>query len=160
VDRLLLALAIVAVAGVVALVARRRRRTDAPTQVRYDVPRQLDRAEFPHADREWLLVAFTSATCHTCADVVAKAAVVSSDVVGFAEIEYNAERQLHSRYGIDAVPTLVLADRQGVVRTSYLGRVTATDLWAAVAEARQPGSVPGRLACDHETTGRSGTNEG
>jgi hypothetical protein len=68
--------------------------------------------------------------------------------VGFAEIEYAAERDLHSKYQIEAVPTLVLADRDGVVRTSYLGRMTATDLWAAIAEARDPGSV-GDASCDH-----------
>ena len=135
-ERVLLALAIVAVAGVVAMVARRRRQPDAPTQPRYHTPQQLDRADFPHADHEWLLVAFTSATCHTCADVVAKAAVAASGVVGFAEIEYNVQRALHSRYQIDAVPTLLLADRQGVVKAAYLGRVTATDLWADIATAR------------------------
>lgn len=140
-DRLLIAVAIVAVAGVVALVARRRRHPDAPTQAEYSAPQQLDRTDFPHFDHEWLLVAFTSATCNTCADVVAKASVAASDAVGFAEIEFSSERDLHSRYKIDAVPTLVLADRDGIVRASYLGRMTATDLWAAIAEARQPGSV-------------------
>jgi alkyl hydroperoxide reductase subunit AhpF len=149
-ERLIVALAIVAAAGIVALVAQRLRHPDAPTQAGYDVPQQLDRGDFPHRDHEWLLVAFTSATCHSCADVVAKASVVASDAVGFAEIEYNAERALHSRYGIDAVPTLVLADRDGVVRTSHLGRVTATDLWAAIAEARQPGSVPDPDTCEHQ----------
>jgi alkyl hydroperoxide reductase subunit AhpF len=140
-DRLLVAVGIVAVAGVVALVARRRRHPDAPTQAGYDAPQQLDRTEFPHRDHEWLLVAFTSATCHTCADVVAKASVAASNAVGFAEIEFTAERELHARYTIDAVPTLVLADRDGIVRASFLGRMTATDLWAAIAEAREPGSV-------------------
>lgn len=148
-DRLLLALAIVAVAAAVALVARRRRTPDAPTQPTHHTPTQLDRADFPYADREWLLVAFTSASCHTCADVVAKAEVVASEAVGVAEIEYTARRDLHARYAIDAVPTLVLADRQGVVRAAYLGRVTATDLWAAVADARQPGSVPRDGGCEH-----------
>jgi hypothetical protein len=150
VERLLLAIAIVVAAGVVALVARRLRQPDAPTQARYDAPQQLDRRDFPFADHEWLLVAFTSATCHTCADVVAKASVAASAAVGFAEIEYQAERELHRRYQIDAVPTLVLADRNGVVRTSYLGRVTATDLWAAIAEAREPG-ILGDGACDRHT---------
>ena len=147
-ERLLLAVAIVVVAGVIALVARRRRQPDAPTQARFESPQQLDRADFPHGDHEWLLVAFTSATCHTCADVVAKASVAASDVVGFAEIEYSAARDLHSRYHIEAVPTLVLADREGVVRTSFLGRMTATDLWASIAEAREPGSL-GNASCDH-----------
>jgi hypothetical protein len=29
-----------------------------------------------------------------------------------------------------------------VVRASFLGPATATDLWAALAELREPGSVP------------------
>jgi alkyl hydroperoxide reductase subunit AhpF len=150
VERLLLALAIVVVAGAVAMVAARRRQPDAPTQARFEPPQQLDRADFPHRDHEWLLVVFTSATCHTCADVVAKARVAGSDAVGFAEIEYTAERDLHSKYRIEAVPTLLLADRDGVVRTSYLGRMTATDLWAAIAEARDPGSVGNQSCQGHD----------
>ncbi len=38
--------------------------------------------------------------------------------------------------------SLDVADATGVVRASFLGPVTATDLWAAVAEAREPGSTP------------------
>jgi hypothetical protein len=147
-ERLVIAAVIVAVAAVVSLVMRRRQSPDAPTQAVYEAPRQLDRADFAHPDHEWLLVAFTSATCHTCADTVAKATVSQSDVVGFTEVEYGEHRDLHQRYGIDAVPTLVLADRDGVVRASFLGRVTATDLWAAVAEAREPGSRP-TGGCEH-----------
>lgn len=149
-ERLLVAVLIVAVAGAVALVARRRRTPDAPTQVRHEAPTQLDRADFPSPDAPWLLVAFTSASCHTCADSLAKARALESRVVAVAEIEYTAERDLHARYRIDAVPTLVLADAEGVVRASFIGRVTATDLWAEVAEAREPGSRPPRMCTgDH-----------
>ena len=117
---------------------------------RYQAPQQLDRADFPHRDHEWLLVAFTSATCHTCADVVAKAIGGGQRRRwGSPRSSTTASATLHERYRIDAVPTLVLADRDGVVRASYLGRVTATDLWAAIAEARHPGSVPGHGACQH-----------
>jgi alkyl hydroperoxide reductase subunit AhpF len=113
----------------------RRRRDDAPTQAQHSAPQQLDRADFA-ADTDWLLVAFTSATCHTCADMVSKAMVMASPSLSVQEIEFGAERDLHRRYAIDAVPTLVLADHRGVVHRSFIGRVTATDLWAAVAEAR------------------------
>jgi len=146
-ERIVIALAIVVVAAAVALVQRRRRVRDAPTQPHFEAPAQLDRDDFPFVDREWLLVAFTSATCHTCEDVARKAAVVASASVGVAEIEYPAQRALHERYAIAAVPTAVLADRDGVVRASFLGPVSATDLWAAVAEAREPGSRPAR--CEH-----------
>jgi hypothetical protein len=142
VQRLVIALAIVVLASGVALVLRRRARVDAPTQARHVTPTQIDRADFPGADHDWLLAVFSSATCSTCADVVRKAQVSASSAVAVAEIEWGANRALHERYGIDAVPTTVLADRQGVVRAAFLGPVTATDLWAAVAEARDPGSTP------------------
>jgi hypothetical protein len=140
-DRLAVAAVIVAVVAGVAF-ALRRRRPDAPTQVVHAVPQQLDRADFAHPDAEWLVVVFTSATCHTCADVLSKAGVLASPAVAVVEAEFSAERELHRRYAIDAVPALVLADRDGVVRRSFVGRVSATDLWAAVAEVRQPGSTP------------------
>lgn len=140
-ERLVVAAAIVIAVAVVARLLRARR-VDAPTQPRHRVPDQLDRADFQGCDADWLLVVFTSATCGTCADVVAKAQVLASRSVAVSEVEFSAERELHRRYGIDAVPTLVLADRDGVVRHSVVGRVSATDLWAAVAEAREPGSTP------------------
>ncbi len=136
-ERVVLAVAIVAVVSLIALVVRRRT-TDAPTQSGRSVPEQLDRHDFGSPTTPWLLVAFTSATCHTCSDMVAKALVLSSPAVGVVEVEFGAERDLHRRYAIDAVPTLVLADRHGVVHRSFIGSVTATDLWAAVAEARGP----------------------
>ena len=140
-ERILIAVAIVAVAAAVALV-QRRRAPDAPTQPQHDAPTQLDRADFPFVDHEWLLAAFTSATCHTCADVTRKAEAAASRHVGVIEVEYGAQRSLHERYAISAVPTLVLADHDGVVRAAFLGPVSATDLWAAIAEVRDPGSRP------------------
>jgi hypothetical protein len=41
-----------------------------------------------------------------------------------------------------AIPTTVIADCEGVVRRGFVGAFTATDLWAAVAELRAPGSTP------------------
>lgn len=135
-DRLLVALLVLVVAAGVALVARARRRTDAPTQLVHRAPSQLDRADFPRPDAPWLVAVFTSATCHTCADVARKATVLDAPEVAVAELEHSATGELHDRYGITAVPTLVVADADGVVRASFLGPVSATDLWAAVAEVR------------------------
>jgi hypothetical protein len=56
--------------------------------------------------------------------------------------EVAARPDVHRQYHIDAVPLVVVADAEGVVRAGFLGPVTATDLWAAVAEARTPGSSP------------------
>ncbi|MGH9270729.1 MAG: thioredoxin family protein [Ilumatobacteraceae bacterium] len=133
--RILIAAAIVLAAVALAVVVRRRR-PDPPTQGVGVVPLQVDRHDFPRPEAPWLVAVFTSATCHTCADVVAKTAVLASDDVVTTAVEYGAERDLHRRYRIDAVPTLVLADADGVVRGSALGPVTAQDLWAMVADAR------------------------
>ncbi len=147
-ERVLIAAAIVVVVAVIAAVVQRRRRPDVPTQRRFRVPEQLDRDDFDGADHPWLVAVFTSATCDACADVARKAAVLASDDVAVSEVEFAARRELHERYTIDAVPTLVIADSAGVVRASFLGPVTATDLWAAVAELRQPGCTP-RACADH-----------
>ena len=135
-DRLLIALSIAVVAGGVALVWRRRRTPDAPTRSSSAVPDQLDRADFASPEAPWLVAVFTSSTCATCADVESKAAVLASAEVAVDVIEFRARSDLHRRYRIDAVPLLVIADRAGVVRGHFLGPVTATDLWAAVAAAR------------------------
>lgn len=139
---MLIALVIVAVAAVVAVVVQRRREPDAPTQRRYNVPEQLDRNDFPRPDAPWLVAVFTSDTCDKCADVASKAAVLESKEVVVADLDYVRDRNMHDRYKIDAVPTLVIVDGEGVTKRSFLGPMSATDLWAAVAEAREPGSTP------------------
>jgi len=109
VARLIVAAAIVVLTVVVAVVVRRRR-PDAPTQAAGAVPAQLDRSDFARSDAAWLVAVFTSATCHTCAEVVAKAQVLASDEVAVVEVEYGGRGETHRRYGVDAVPTLLLAD--------------------------------------------------
>ena len=135
--RLLIAAGVMVVAVVVAAIVRRRRAADPPTQPRFELPSQLDRADFD--GDEWLVVVFTSDTCSTCADVVRKAEVVRSDEVAVQIASYQARRDLHDRYRIDAVPAVLIADPSGVVRRTFVGPVTATDLWAAVADARPGG---------------------
>lgn len=140
-------LVIVAVVGLVAVVVQRRRVPDVPTQRRFRAPEQLNRSDFPRPDAPWLVAVFSSATCDACAQVVTKAKVLESNDVAVAEIEYSAHRDLHERYSIEAVPTLVVADARGVVVATFLGPMTATDLWAAVAEAREPGTSPSGGNC-------------
>lgn len=134
--RVLVAVAIVAIAAGVASVVRRRRSSDPPTQGGFELPVQLDRDDFDRPQTPWLVAVFTSATCGSCADVLNKAAVLAADDVAVVEVGYQERPDLHARYAVDAVPALVLADADGVVRAGFLGPVTATDLWAAVAEAR------------------------
>lgn len=148
--RLLIALVIIAVAAGVAFVVQRRREPDAPTQRRYSVPEQLDRNDFSRPEAPWLVAVFTSDTCDKCADVASKAAVLESKEVAVANLDFVRDRVLHDRYKIDAVPTLVIVDSEGVTKRSFLGPMSATDLWAAVAEAREPGSTPDSCA-DHRS---------
>lgn len=140
--QIVIAVAVAAAAVVVGLVLRRRQQVDAPTQVVHLVPTQLDRHDFPAPDAPWIVVVFSSASCTTCADVIRKAEVLRARDVAVADIEFGAHRALHEKYSISAVPIVVAADAAGVVRAAFTGPVSATDLWAAVAEARQPGSSP------------------
>ena len=131
-----MAVAVVAVAVVAAGVLRRRQRGAVPTQPAWATPVQLDRADFPGGS-PWLVAVFSSASCAACADVMRTAAVLGSDQVTVTEIEYSARRDLHTKYSIDAVPLVVVADELGVVHRSFVGPVTAADLWSAVAQVRQ-----------------------
>ena len=148
-ERLLIALLIVVVVGVVAAVVRRRQPVDAPTQRSYEVPRQLDRADFARPEAQWLVAVFTSTTCDMCQSIAGKAKVLECDEVAVQEVEFTADQALHRRYGIDAVPALVICGSDGVTRQSFLGPVTATDLWVAMAEVREPGSTPEPHVCDN-----------
>lgn len=139
---------IITVAGamVIALVVSwflRRRQNDAPTQGGFELPVQLDRNDFASREAPWLVVIFTSATCDACNDVATKAEVLSSHDVAVVRVDYATDPQMHARYKIEAVPTLVVADAVGVVKAGFVGPVKAQDLWAAVAECREPGSSPG-----------------
>ena len=147
-ERLVIAVLIVAVVGVIALITRRRRPPDAPTQQQGSVPQQLDRADFSRPDAPWLVAVFTSSTCDVCAGVLDKARVLEASDVAVVDVEFTAHRDIHDRYRIDAVPTVVICGPDGVTRASFLGPTTATDLWAAMAEVREPGSIPEPHVCD------------
>ena len=130
---------IVGVVVVVALVAnlwQRRRRVDAPTQGASEIPSQIDRSDFVRPEASWIVLAFTSATCQTCSDIERKVRVLETKSVAMQILEYTAERELHKRYKIDAVPAVLMADASGVVQANFLGPVSATDLWAALARVR------------------------
>jgi hypothetical protein len=149
VARLIVAAVLVVVAGAIAWRLRAQQTPD-PVRASGEVPRQLHRTDFPRADAPWLVVVFSSATCEGCAAIAAKVAVLDSADVATCEVEYGADRALHDRYAIDSVPLVVVADREGITRAAFLGPTSATDLWAALAELRSPGSTPepdlGRLA--------------
>jgi hypothetical protein len=148
VDRLALVVVLAALAIAVALVVERRRRPPAPTNVGHTLPQQLDRHDFERPEASWLVAVFTSVTCHTCAAVWDKAKLLASDDVAVQQLEVTSARAVHRKYAIDAVPAVAIADASGAVRAGFLGPVTATDLWATVAELRSPGTLPAE-GCDH-----------
>jgi hypothetical protein len=145
--RLLIVVLLAAAAGVVALAIQRRSRPAAPVRTGWTVPDQLDRADFARPDAAWLVVLFSSATCESCQGTWQKVAALESSAVAVEDVAYQANRDRHERYGIDAVPLVLVADGLGVVRTSFVGPPSAADLWASLAELRAPGSVPS--GCDH-----------
>lgn len=138
----MIAVVVVALAALSAWLIERRRKEPMPAPVRPSVPERLQRDDFDRPDAEWLIVLFSSATCDSCLTMKGKVAALESPVVATCNVEFSAERELHARYGIDSVPLVVVADRQGAVRAAFVGNTTATDLWAAVAEIRAPGSTP------------------
>lgn len=120
----------------------RKRKPEPPTQQAWMVPQQLDRADFVRPEAAWLVVVFTSSTCNSCTKVKATAEILASDAVAVDLVDYQERKALHERYGIDAVPTTVMTGIDGVVGASFVGPVSATDFWAAMAELREPGSTP------------------
>jgi hypothetical protein len=141
--QLLIAAAIIVVVVAAARLLRRRLTAAAPTQAGgWAAPAQLDRADFDGPNSPWLVVVFSSATCDSCADMVRKAKVMACPQVAVHEAEAAKDKALHRRYRIEAVPITVVADAAGVVRASFVGPASATDLWAAVAEVRSPGTTP------------------
>lgn len=102
----------------------------------YTVPDQLDRADFERPDAPWLVVEFSSRTCLSCADTWEKVKVLESDEVAVQDVAHQDRKDLHDRYGIEAVPVVLVADREGVVQKSFVGPPSAADLWAALAELR------------------------
>jgi len=133
----LLAVAVIVVASVL----QRRRRPAPPPRTAYPVPVQLDRADFPRPEAPWLVAYFWSRTCDSCEGMGPKVAALESAQVSTCALEAQDHRAIHHRYAIAAIPMVLIADGDGVVRASFVGAVSATDLWAALAEVRSAGRV-------------------
>ena len=98
------------------------------------MPDQLDRADFDRPGAPWLVAVFSSATCDSCATAVERARTLASADVAVHEVELAVRGDLHRRYNIEAVPTLVVADRLGVVHATFVGPPAADELETAFAE--------------------------
>jgi hypothetical protein len=137
--RVLIGLAVLVVVGVVAVVLERRRRAGAaPIRDPFPVPRQLTRADFPRPEAPWLVALFSSTTCDGCEAMRGRIGALASDEVAVVDVSWPEARDIHERYEISGVPMVLVADADGVVLRAFVGSVTATDLWAGVAGARDP----------------------
>lgn len=145
---MLIVLVLMAVAVAVSVVLRRRD-GDAPEQgPSWVVPVQLDRRDFDRPDAPWLVTVFSSTTCLACQGTWTKAQALESGSVAVQAVDAVAAKELHDRYRVDAVPMVLVADATGAVVRSFVGEPSATDLWAALAELREPGSVPASCSGD------------
>ena len=126
------------VGGIAYLLERRRRSSGAPIRDPYPIPRQLTRADFPRPEAPWLVALFSSTSCDGCAAMHEKVIAVDSPEVVAVDVSFPASRSIHERYEISGVPMVLIADGEGVVQRAFLGTVSATDLWAALAGARDP----------------------
>jgi hypothetical protein len=137
--RVLVGLSVLAAVGVVAVVLERRRRAvAAPIRDPFPVPRQLTRADFPRPEAPWLVALFSSTTCDGCEAMRGRIVALASVDVEVVDVSWQEGRTLHERYEISGVPMVLVADADGVVHRAFVGSVTATDLWAGVAGARDP----------------------
>jgi hypothetical protein len=155
VPRELVIVVLVALAAGVAAVIRRRTAPPAPVRTGSVAPGQLDRADFARPEADWLVVLFSSDTCLSCEGAWDKVELLESGAVAVERVSFQTDRERHERYGIDAVPLVLVADAEGVVRATFLGPPSAADLWASLAELRSPGSVP--EGCDHHASAPGAT---
>lgn len=129
---------LVIVASVTIVIYAKSRGRQEIRSTTYDTPLKVDRSDFAQLDQETLVVAFLSQKCDSCIDVWSKAQVLGSNKVGVTKIDFEDPngKKLHKKYEIEAVPTVIICDSSGVTQKAFLGAVTATDLWAAVARVR------------------------
>lgn len=84
-------------------------------------PARLRRSDFKNPDADWLVVLFSSSTCASCEAVWDEVAAYESSRIAVDNIESLLQRQLHRRYHIESVPTVVIANPAGTVRFAHIG---------------------------------------
>ncbi|MBF82545.1 MAG: hypothetical protein CL522_03995 [Actinobacteria bacterium] len=117
---LILVLLLGAFAIVVAYIANNRR-TDSPSVPKSSLPIQVDRNDFDKPDKEWLLVFFSSESCSSCIQVREVLKDITLNSIHIQEVNFPQEKNLHTRYAIDSVPIVLIANSEGVIIWSYAG---------------------------------------
>ncbi len=135
--QVLIVVAVAIVALAVGAYVQRKAPNDAPTApTRHTTPEQIDRNDFNNPDAPWLVAVFTSASCDTCAKVWTSTQLLASADVAVQNVEVKSDSELHKRYHITAVPSVVIADAEGVARGSFLGPPSSSELWEKLNELR------------------------
>jgi thioredoxin-related protein len=98
-----------------------RRTPDSPSVPRAIMPYQLDRGDFDDPNGEWIFALFTSNTCDACELVISQVSKISLPNLVIQIIDFADNKALHQKYEIHSVPSLILADHQGVVQWSFAG---------------------------------------
>lgn len=132
-ERFLIALALLIVAVVVARLLRSRRKPAVAPSRDWHLPTHIDPADLA-TGTPWVVAIFTSSTCETCQSVLTTAAPLASDDVAVLDLPYQSQRDLHDRYGIEAVPSTLVVAPDGNVVVAWIGVIEPGVLWAAVAE--------------------------
>lgn len=135
-NRFLIAATLAVLAAAAAAQLGRRTRRQPVNSPSWHVPVQLQRGDFARPEAAWLVALFSSATCEACQAVWERTVILGSAEVVVQRLDASADRACHQRYRIDAVPLVLIADAQGVVRRHFLGPVNSADLWGALAELR------------------------
>ncbi len=131
--QVVVALVLVALGVAVAVAVRRRDNRQPARGASWSVPVQLHRDDFDEPDARRLVVVFSSATCDACAATWQLVEELAPPGTATQRVSYQDHRGLHDRYGIDAVPTVVVADAEGVVVSSFVGPPGREDLVEALS---------------------------
>ena len=117
---LILVLLLGAFALIVAYTANNRR-TDSPSVPKSSLPIQVDRNDFDMPEIKWLLVFFSSESCSSCIQVREILSGIPLNSIHLQEVSYPQGKNLHTRYAINSVPIVLIANLEGVVTWSYAG---------------------------------------
>ncbi len=98
-----------------------RRKPDSPTVPKFVLPFQLDRNDFESSESEWLLVLFSSETCNSCLTVLEQISSLTIFNLHIQNVEFPSGKDLHKKYSVESVPSLLLSNEKGVVEWSFAG---------------------------------------
>lgn len=117
-----------------------RSAAQAPSDAEHHIPEHLDAPDFHNTSADRMLVVFSSRECNTCATVVENVSQMGRPGLLIDVVEIENRPALHSKYGIDAVPTILLAEPTGQVIKSFLGPASGELIERAMTEAWPTGN--------------------